>query len=86
MIQISTFEERTQKLPGEAPVTVVRTVRIVNNKGRKTVRVLKGDRVIASESDPIHLRDTKKIHRRKMVRGLFKKIDRRTRRRVRHLM
>ena len=86
MIQINTIEERTQKLPGEAPVTVVRTVRIVNNKGRKTIRVIKGSRVIASDSEAINLRDTKKIHRRKMVRGLFKKIDRQTRRRVRHLM
>jgi hypothetical protein len=86
MIQINTIEERTQKLPGEAPVTVVRTVRIVNNKGRKTVRVIKGRRVIASDSEAINLSDTKKIHRRKMVRGLFKKIDRRTRRRARRFL
>jgi len=85
MIQISSVEERTMKLPGQPAVTIVRTVDMKNGKGRKTIKVLKGSKVVSNESEPLNLIECKKVHKRKFVKGLYKHMERRTLRRLRDM-
>jgi hypothetical protein len=85
MIQISSIEERIMKLPGKPAVTIIRTVDLKNGKGRKTLKVLKGPTVVSTESEPLNLTERKKVHKRKFVKGLYKKMERRTLRRLRDL-
>ena len=85
MIQISFVEERTMKLPGKPAVTVVRTADLKNGKGRKTIKVLKGSKVVSNESEPLNLTERKKVHKRKFVKGLYKHMERRTLRRLRDM-
>jgi hypothetical protein len=82
MIEIHTTEQRTQIQPGMPPMTVVREVTLKNGKGRKTLRVLRGSKVVSTETEPLNLRETKHVHKRKFVKGLYKKMERRTLKRL----
>ena len=63
-------------------MTVVREVALKNGKGRKTVRVLRGSKVVSTETERLNLREAKHVHKRKFVKGLYKKMERRTLKRL----
>jgi hypothetical protein len=80
MIQVHATEQRTMIEPGKAPLTILREVTLKNGKGRKTIKVLRGTRVISTESSPLGTTERRRVHGRKFVRGLYKPLERRTRR------
>jgi hypothetical protein len=82
MIEVHTIEQRTQIQPGKPAMTIVREVAIKNGKGRKTVRVLRGSKVVSTETEPLNLTERKRVHKRKFVKGLYKKMERRTLKRL----
>lgn len=82
MIEAHYIEIRTQKLPDQPATTIVREVHSKNGKGRKTIRVLRDNRVISSVEEPLSAREKKNIQKRRMTRGLYKSAERKTRRRL----
>ena len=78
MLEASSIETRTLVLPGKPTMTIIREVKFKDGKGRNTVRVLRGNRVISNESELLNHVERKKVHRRKFVKGLYKKMERRT--------
>jgi hypothetical protein len=66
------------KVPGKAPVTIIRQTEVKNGKGRKTVRVLRGKRVISNVSKKLNLTEKKKITKREYVMGLYKPMENQT--------
>jgi hypothetical protein len=81
-IDMYAVEQRTMIRPGEAPVTIVREVELRNGKGRKTVKVKRGDRVVSDVTERLNGTECHKITKRKYVKGLYKKAERKT---LRHL-
>ena len=71
-------EQRTMIRPGEAPVTIVREVELRNGKGRKTVKVKRGDRVVSDVTERLNGAERHKITKRKYIKGLYKKAERKT--------
>ncbi len=88
MIQAHYVEIRSRKAPGQAePVTIIREVHSQNGHGRKTVRVLRGKRVISNVSEPLGSIEKANIQARTFSPGLYvsaeskmKRAQRRTRR------
>lgn len=68
--------------PGKPPVTITREVILRNGRGRKTVRVTRGRRVVSNVSEVLKPHETRKIGKRKYVRGLYKPAERRTLKRL----
>lgn len=77
-IEMYAIEQRTMIQPGSAPVTIVREVELRNGKGRKTVRVKRGDRVISDVTERLNGSERRKITTRKYIKGLYKKAERKT--------
>lgn len=67
-------------------MTVTRTVDVNGCKGRKTVRFMRGSKIVSTETEPLTIGDCKKVHRRRFVKGLYRRLDRKTKKRVRHLI
>jgi hypothetical protein len=82
MIEAHYVEIRTQKPAGQPATTIVREVHSKNGKGRKTIRVLRGNRIISSVDEPLSAREKKNIQKRRMTRGLYKSAERKTRKRL----
>ncbi len=76
------IEQRTMIRPGAAPLTIVREVELRNGKGRKTVRVKRGDRIISDVTERLNDTERRKITKRKYIKGLYKKAERKTLRRL----
>lgn len=81
-IEMYAVEQRTMIRPGEAPVTIMREVELRNGKGRKTVKVKRGDRVVSEVSERLNGTERHKIAKRKYIKGLYKKAERKTLRRL----
>jgi hypothetical protein len=87
MITAHYVEIRSRKLPGEAqPTTIVREVHAQNGRGRKTIKVLRGNRVLSAVTEPLTPSENTRIQRRKFVRGLYTSAERKTRKRVKRSM
>ncbi len=87
MITAHYVEIRSRKLPGEAqPTTIVREVHVQNGRSRKTIKVLRGNRVLSAVTEPLSSSENTRIQRRKFVRGLYSSAERKTRRRVKRSM
>ncbi len=81
MITAHYSEIRSRRLPGEAqPTTIIREVHVTNGRGRKTLKVLRGTRILSAVTEPITPAENSKIQRRKFARGLYKSAERKTRR------
>ncbi len=78
MIQAHYIEVRSQKLPGEPATTIIREVNARNGKGRKTIRVLRGDRVVSSVSESLTPADNACIQKRKFAPGLYRATESKT--------
>ena len=78
MIQAHYIEVRSQKLPGEPVTTIIRQVDTKNGKGRKTIRVMRGDRVVSSVSESLTPADNGCIQKRKFAHGLYHGAERKT--------
>ena len=73
--------------PGKPPITIIREVTMRNGRGRKTVRVTRGKRVVSNVSEVLKPHETQKVGKRKYIRGLYKKAERRTLKRLsRHVL
>lgn len=81
-IQVYAVERRTMIRPGRVPVTIERETILRNGKGRKTVRVRRGDRLISNVTESLNGAEKHKVGKRKYVRGLYKKAERRTMKRL----
>ncbi len=82
MFEAHYVEIRTQKLPEQPATTIIREVHAKNEKGRKTIKVLRGDRVISRVVEPLNASEKKNINKRRMTKGLYKSAERKTRRRL----
>jgi hypothetical protein len=82
MIEAHYVEIRTQKLPGQPATTVVREVHAKNGKARKSIKVLRGNRVISRVEEPLSAREKKNVQKRRLTRGLYNSAERKTRRRL----
>jgi hypothetical protein len=81
MITAHYVEIRSRRLPGETePTTIVREVHSQNGRGRKTLKVLRGMRVVSAVTEPITPAENSKIKKRKFSKGLYKSAERKTRR------
>jgi hypothetical protein len=78
MIQAHYIEVRSQKLPGEPATTIIREVDARNGKGRKTIRVLRGDRVVSSVSESLTPADNACVQKRKFAPGLYRGTESKT--------
>lgn len=78
MIQAHYIEVRSQKLPGEPTTTIIREVDSRNGKGRKTIRVLRGDRVVSSVSESLTPADNACVQKRKFAPGLYRATESKT--------
>jgi hypothetical protein len=77
-IQVYAVEQRTMVRPGQPPVTIEREVSYKNGKGRKTVRVKRGGRIVSTVTHKLNRTEKRKIPRRKYVKGLYKPMERET--------
>ena len=63
-------------------MTVLYETTLKNGKGRKTIRVSRGRKVISNVTEPLNLHECKHVHKRKFVKGFYKKMERKTRKRL----
>jgi hypothetical protein len=63
-------------------MTVVYETTLKNGKGRKTIRVSRGRKVLSTVTEPLNLREKEHVHKRKFVKTLYKKIEHKTRKRL----
>ena len=77
-IEVYAIEQRTRYLPGEPPMTIQREVIVRNGKTQKAVRVLRGNRVISNSTKKLKSKESRKIRKRKYVKGLYKGLARET--------
>ena len=83
MITAHYVEIRSRKLPGEAEsTTIIREVHAENGRGRKTLKVLRGKRVLSAVTEPLTPSEYSRNQVRKFNKGLFKPAERKTRRRL----
>jgi hypothetical protein len=83
MIQAHYIEIRSRRGPGETePTTIIREVRSQNGKGRKTVRVLRGSRVLSDVSESLHPSENSNIQSRTFSPGLYASAEAKTMRKL----
>lgn len=75
-INVYAIEQRTQILPGQPPMVLTREVTLRNGKGRKTVRLQKGKRVVSSVTKRLNFTERKKIGKRRYVKHLYRDVER----------
>ena len=79
MIQAHYIEIRSRRGPGEAePTTIIREVHSRNGHGRKTVRVLRGSRVVSDVSELLRPSEKTNIQNRTFSPGLYKSAEKKT--------
>ena len=71
MITAHYVEIRSRKLPGQPTETIVREVHSKNGRGRKTVRVLRGDRTLSSITEPLTAPENANIQVRRFTPNLY---------------
>jgi hypothetical protein len=69
--------------PGQPPLTLERETILRNGRGRKTVRVRRGNRIVSDVTETLNATERAKIGRRRYVNGLYKKSERKTCKRLR---
>lgn len=77
-IAVYAIEQRTQVVPGQPPMTIRREVELRNGKGRKTVKVTRGNRTISDVTHDLNLSERSRIGHRKYIKGLYKPLERET--------
>jgi hypothetical protein len=79
MIQAHYVEIRSRRLPGEpAPTTIIREVHSQNGHGRKTIRILRGNRVVSDVSEPLRPSEKTNIQTRTFSPTLYKSAEKKT--------
>jgi hypothetical protein len=71
MITAHYTEIRSRKLPGQPTETIIRTVNSTNGRGRKTVRVLRGNRTVSSITEPLTPTENTNIQVRRFTPNLY---------------
>ena len=71
MITARYMEIRSRKLPGQPTETIIRTVNSTNGRGRKTVRVLRGNRTVSSVTEPLTPTERSNIQVRRFTPNLY---------------
>lgn len=77
-IEVYAVERRTMIRPGQPSLTITRETVLKNGKGRKTVRVTRGNRIISDVTRRLNRTEKRKVHKRKYVKGLYKPLERDT--------
>lgn len=78
MITARYMEIRSRKLPGQPTETIIRTVNSTNGRGRKTVRVLRGNRTVSSVTEPLTSTESTNIQVRRFTPNLYVSPERKT--------
>jgi hypothetical protein len=78
MITARYMEIRSRKLPGQPTETIIRTVNSTNGHGRKTVRVLRGNRTVSSITEPLTSTESTNIQVRRFTPNLYVSPERKT--------
>jgi len=71
MIRAHYVERRTQILPGQKPVTVMREVNVSGKKTRKHVRVYRGNKLVSDIHTPLTVVEKKNIQQHVFTPSLF---------------
>jgi hypothetical protein len=79
MIIAHYVEIRSQKLPGQPTETIVREVHSKNGHGRKTIRVLRGDRTVSAVTEPLTTTERSNIQVRRFTPNLYTSAETKTR-------
>lgn len=69
--------------PGQPPLTIERETVLRNGQGQASVRVRRGDRLVSNVTESLKSTTRKKVSKRRYVRGLYKKAERKTMKRLR---
>ena len=77
-ITVHAIEQRTRVIPGQLPMTIRREVELQNGKGRKTVKVTRGNRVLSDVTRKLNLTESRRITRRKYIKGLYTPLEHET--------
>lgn len=77
-IEVYAVERRTMIRPGQPPLAITRETVLKNGKGRKTVRVTRGNRIISDVTRRLNRTEKRKVHKRKYIKGLYKSLERDT--------
>jgi hypothetical protein len=83
MITAHYAEIRMQKLPGKPAETIIREVHSKNGRGRKTVRILRGNRVISNVTETLTPTERSNIQIRRFTPNLYASPERKTLKRLR---
>lgn len=76
MIVTHYVEIRSRRGPGNtAPTTIIREIQSRNGKGKRTTRVLRGNRVISDVSEPLRPSEKLTIQKRTFSPGLYASAD-----------
>lgn len=78
MITAHYVEIRSRKLPGQPTETIIREVHSKNGHGRKTVRILRGNRAVSTVSEPLTHTENTNIQVRKFTPNLYTSAENRT--------
>jgi hypothetical protein len=74
-IEVYAVEQRTMIHPGQPSVTITRETVFKNGKGRKTVRVTRGNRIMSDVTRRLNRTEKRKVHKRKYVKGLYTPLE-----------
>jgi hypothetical protein len=78
MITAHYTEIRSRKLPGQPTETIIREVQSIDGRGRKTVRVLRGNRTVSAVSEPLTPTENTNIQVRRFTPNLYASSNRKT--------
>lgn len=77
-IEVYAVERRTMIRPGQPPLSITRETVLKNGKGRKTVRVARGNRIVSDVTRRLNRTEKHKVHKRKYVNGLYTPMEHKT--------
>ena len=76
------MEQRTQIVPGEAPMTILRHVDYKNGCGKKEVVVMKGSKIVSSVREPLNATECSNVETHTFTKKLFKSANRKTKKKM----
>jgi hypothetical protein len=74
-IEVYAVERRTMIRPGQPPLSITRETVFKNGKGRKTVRVARGNRIVSDVTRRLNRTEKRKVHKRKYIKGLYHPLE-----------
>jgi hypothetical protein len=75
---VRAIEERIQIIPGQPPFKIQRKVEFSNGKGRKTVRITRGNRIVSDITRKLDPSECIRIKDRTYIKGLYTPLEQET--------